>query len=58
MRRMLPKLKALGHRVLIFSQMVQLMDLLQVRSSLSALHRLYQVRLSATVVHEFVTTRT
>ena len=29
--RVLPKLKALGHRVLIFSQMVQLMDLLQAR---------------------------
>ncbi|KAL1499698.1 hypothetical protein AB1Y20_011893 [Prymnesium parvum] len=27
--RLLPKLKELGHRVLIFSQMVQLMDLLQ-----------------------------
>ena len=27
--RILPKLKALGHRVLIFSQMVQLMNLLE-----------------------------
>jgi ATP-dependent helicase STH1/SNF2 len=29
LHRVLPKLKALGHRVLIFSQMVKLMDLLQ-----------------------------